>query len=71
MRRGVLMLALGVVLSACGQRGDLYFPSEERAAVVTVPAPQAPAQPATSEDDADETTRQDAATTPAPDNAGR
>jgi predicted small lipoprotein YifL len=39
MRRSAstLLLALALLLTACGQKGDLYLPSEEREAVATVP----------------------------------
>lgn len=71
-RRALVLLPVLVLLSACGQRGDLYFPAEERDAVLTVPAqPQSPAQPGADEDNDDTTTRPDATTNPNPDAAGR
>jgi predicted small lipoprotein YifL len=48
LRRAPLLLP-ALLLAACGQRGDLYFPEQEREAIVTVPA-QAP-PPATEEED--------------------
>lgn len=53
MWRAVPLVMLCVLTAACGQRGDLYIPSEVREPVVTVPARDLtpPAQPADEEDD--------------------
>ncbi|HUG73088.1 MAG TPA: lipoprotein [Steroidobacteraceae bacterium] len=53
-RVALLLLPLGVLLVACGQRGDLYLPQAEREAVVTLPAGVlAPPATGTEEDEAD------------------
>lgn len=36
--RAAPLLALVLLATGCGQRGDLYLPSADREAVVTVPA---------------------------------
>jgi predicted small lipoprotein YifL len=56
LRRAALLLLplVGVLLVACGQRGDLYLPQAEREAVVTLPAGVlAPPVTGTEEDEAD------------------
>lgn len=37
MRASTLCLAVAATLCACGQRGELYLPTEVREPVVTVP----------------------------------
>jgi predicted small lipoprotein YifL len=58
--RVALALLLAVLISGCGQRGDLYFPQQEREAVVTIPAET----PAPAEEDETTDTQQGTTTTP-------
>jgi predicted small lipoprotein YifL len=54
MRTPVALLAFALLLTACGQKGDLYIPSE-REVVATVPTgatpPATPASPEDEEED--------------------
>jgi predicted small lipoprotein YifL len=55
MSRAALLIA-AALLTACGQKGDLYLPAAEREPVLTVPAEApAPAAPADAGDE-EETT---------------
>ena len=63
LRRAPLLFVL--LLAACGQRGDLYFPEQEREAIVTVPA-QAPPPAPEEEDDTPTTPPQNAIPNPVP-----
>ncbi len=49
MRVVSALLATCILLAACGQRGDLYFPEQEREAVTTPASSAAPAQSETEE----------------------
>lgn len=50
--RASLLLPFAVLLAACGQRGDLYLPTAEREAVLTVPADATlPALPGRTDED--------------------
>jgi len=64
LRHGPLLL-FTVLLSACGQRGDLYFPEQEREAIVTVPAQTPPPAPE-EEEEAPATPPQNAIPNPVP-----
>jgi predicted small lipoprotein YifL len=49
--RAAWVLMVAVLLAACGQKGDLYFPDQEREAVLTIPAQDVPAPQDTADDD--------------------
>jgi predicted small lipoprotein YifL len=53
MRCICVLLSVAALLTACGQKGDLYMPAAEREAVATVPANAT--LPAATESDDDET----------------
>lgn len=54
MRRAAPLALLALLLAACGQKGNLYLPDQDKAAVVVTPAASAPAaQPAASPAPAD------------------
>ena len=60
MRRAWLVLAMVLLLAACGQKGPLYLPDHKPAAVTT------PAQPAASPAVPKKNTDEDTSQTPAP-----